>query len=108
MAQLRQDYQQFIDRDAEVIAVGPENTKQLSDYWRSKKIPFIGIPDPAHTIAKKFGQEVNLLKMGRLPALFVIDKNGMIRLEHHGASMSDIPPNKQVLARLDELNEEFS
>jgi peroxiredoxin len=106
MAQLRRDYQQFIDRDAEVIAVGPEKAKSLADYWRSRKIPFIGIPDPAHTIAKKFGQEVNVLKMGRMPALFVIDRDGKIRLEHHGASMSDIPPNEQILSLLDELNEE--
>jgi len=105
MAQLRQDYQQFIDRDAEVIAVGPENARLLSDYWRSEKIPFIGIPDPAHTIAKKFGQEVSLPKLGRMPALFVIDKDGRIRYEHHGASMRDIPSNKHILSLLDELNE---
>jgi peroxiredoxin len=108
MAQLRRDYQQFIDRDAEVIAIGPEKVKPLADYWRNEKIPFIGIPDPAHTIAKKFGQEVNLLKMGRMPALFVIDKGGKIHLEHHGASMSDIPSNEHVLSLLDELNEESS
>ena len=108
MAQLRQDYQQFIDRDAEVIAVGPENSKTLSGYWLREKIPFIGIPDPAHTIAKLFGQEVNLLKMGRMPALMVIDKDGKIRYEHYGASARDIPLDKDILRLVDELNKELS
>jgi peroxiredoxin len=53
--QLRQGYQEFIDRNTEVIAVGPEAVKLLLGYWHSEKIPFIGIPDPAHIIAKLFG-----------------------------------------------------
>ena len=104
--QLRQDYQQFVDHNSEVIAVGPENAKSLSAYWRREKIPFIGIPDPAHIIAKQFGQEVNPFKMGRMPALIVIDKEGRIRYEHYGASMSDIPSNEHILSLLDELNKE--
>jgi len=35
IAQLSQDYQEFIDRDAEVIVVDPETAKPLSDYWLS-------------------------------------------------------------------------
>jgi peroxiredoxin len=106
MAQLRRDYQQFVDRDAEVIAVGPESAKALTDYWLSEKIPFIGIPDPAHSIANMFGQEVKLLKMGRMPALIVIDKEGKIRYEHYGESMSDIPSNEGILSLLADINKE--
>ena len=29
MAQLRQDYQKFVDRNTEVITIGPEDTKNL-------------------------------------------------------------------------------
>ena len=64
MAQLRQDYQKFVDRHAEVIAVGPEDAKTFSDFWHSEKMPFVGIPDPRHIIAKLFGQKVNPLKIG--------------------------------------------
>jgi peroxiredoxin len=101
---LRQDYQKFIERNAEVIAVGPEDMKTFADWWHREKMPFVGIPDPKHIIAKKYGQKVDILKLGRMPALVVVDKEGKIRYQHYGESMSDIPPNEIILSLLDDLN----
>ena len=63
-------------------------------------------PTRKHVIAKLFGQKVNLLKLGRMPALMVIDKEGKIRYQHYGNSMSDIPTDKEILSLLDDLNKE--
>ncbi len=104
MAQLRQDYQAFVDREAEIIAVGPEDPESFDQFWEEHQMPFTGIPDPDHRLADLYGQEVHLLKLGRMPALFVIDKNGEIVYLHYGGSMQDITPNEEVLALLDELN----
>lgn len=106
MAQLRQDYDKFIDRQAEVIAVGPEDAKTFTDYWHKEKMPFTGIPDHKHVIAGLYGQKVNPLKFGRMPALVVIDKDGKIRHAHYGESMSDIVSSEDVLSLLDKLNKE--
>ena len=106
MAQLRQDYQKFIERNAQVIAVGPEDIKTFSDYWHQRKMPFIGIPDPKHIIANLYGQKVDPFKLGRMPALMIIDKSGEIKYRHYGNSMSDIPTNNDVLSMLDGLNKE--
>ena len=106
MAQLRQNYQKFTDRQAEVIAVGPEDQEAFSKFWDSHKMPFPGIPDPKHAIAKVYGQKVKPLKFGRMPALVVIDKEGRIRYGHYGDSMSDIPPDNDIISLLDELNRE--
>ena len=107
MAQLRRDYQQFIECDTEVIAVGPENERDFSDFWHKEKMPFTGIPDPKHVLAKLYGQKVDPFKLGRMPALFVIDKKGKIRYKHYGDSMSDIPTNKDILSLLDTFNREI-
>jgi len=106
MAQLRQEYRKFTDRQAEVIAIGPEDAKAFADFWVSHKMPFPGIPDPQHKIARLYGQKVNLFKLGRMPALVVIDKRGRIRYGHYGESMSDIPTDDEILSLLDELNKE--
>jgi peroxiredoxin Q/BCP len=106
MAQLRQDYQMFIDRNTEIIAIGPEGVEQFADWWHSHKMPFIGIADPKHIIAKIYGQQVKLRKLGRMPASLLIDKSGKIRYAHFGESMSDIPENQQILSLIDELNKE--
>jgi peroxiredoxin len=106
MAQLRQDYQEFQRRAAEVVIVGPENAKAFADYWTKEELPFVGLPDPDHSVANRYGQEVKLLKMGRMPALMVIDKQGVVRYQHYGNSMQDIVPNAEVLTRLDDLQRE--
>ena len=104
MAQLRQDYPEFIKRQAQVIVVGPENSQAFATYWRTHKLPFIGLPDPKASVLKLYGQEVNLFKLGRMPAQVIIDKSGMVRYCHYGHAMSDIPENAEILACLDELN----
>ena len=53
-----------------------------------------------------FGQEVKRLKLGRMPALIVVDKEGRMRNLHYGNSMQDIMKDEEVLALLDEINKE--
>jgi peroxiredoxin Q/BCP len=106
MAQLRQDYLKFVERNTEIIAIGPENPKAFADWWHKNKMPFIGIADPKHVVANSYGQQVKLLKLGRMPASVLIDKNGYIRYQHFGESMSDIPESQQMLSFIEELNGE--
>jgi len=106
MAQLRHDYQEFIKRNTEIIAIGPEDAESFADWWHNQHMPFIGIADPKHVIAETYGQQVKLFKLGRMPAQVIVDKQGRIRYQHYGNSMSDIPPDKDILSLLDELNKE--
>jgi peroxiredoxin len=107
MAQLRQDYKTFVDQGAEVIVIGPEDEQAFKEFWLKEKMPVPGIADPQHIIAKLYGQEVKMLKLGRMPALFLIDREGLVRFRHHGKSMSDIPQDGDVLDLLQKLNHEF-
>ena len=104
MAQLRQDYKKFADKNAVVIVAGPENAEAFKKYWEKESLPFIGLPDPEHTVLKTYGQEVKIFKLGRMPAQVIIDKQGMVRFVHYGHSMSDIPDNGELLSLLDEIN----
>jgi peroxiredoxin Q/BCP len=105
MAQLRQDYDEFVAQDTEVVVVGPEGAEAFSMYWKQNKLPFIGLPDPTHTVLKRYGQEVNLFKFGRQPAQVTIDKNGQVRFVHYGHDPSDIPSNEEILTLLKAMNE---
>ena len=105
MAQLRQNYQEFVDRDAEVVVVGPDNHQAFQNYWQREELQFVGLADPTHTVGRLYGQQSRLLRLGRLPALMVVDRSGHVVYKHYGSSMSDIPPIRQILAVLDELNQ---
>jgi peroxiredoxin len=106
MAQLRQDFEQFVERDVAILVIGPENAEKFAAYFSQHNLPFIGLPDPKHRILKLYGQEVNLFKLGRMPAQVLVDKQGIARFVHYGNSMSDIPSNEEILALADELNQE--
>ncbi len=106
MAQLRQDYPKFKNLNADIVVVGPEKPEKFRAFWQKEKMPFAGIPDPDHTVARLYGQQVKILKLGRMPEVVVIDKSGNIRYRHLGSSMRDIPENSQLLSLLEELNAE--
>ncbi len=93
----------FQQRGAEIIALGPDGPNAFKRYWESEQIPFIGLPDIKSKVSDTYYQEVNLFKLGRMPAIFVIDRQGMIRYAHYGDSMKDIPPNQVILDVLDQL-----
>jgi peroxiredoxin Q/BCP len=106
MAQLRQVYSKFKAQETEILVVGPEDADNFRMYWKSHKLPFIGLPDPTYSVLKRYGQEFNLFKLGRIPAQVLIDKQGVVRYAHYGKSMSDIPENEEILEIVQRLNAE--
>jgi peroxiredoxin len=105
MAQLRQEYDRFEENDTEVVVVGPDSAADFRDYWAENDLPFIGLPDPDHSVLKLYGQEIKLFKFGRMPAQVVVDKEGIARFVHYGHSMSDIPSNDEILESLGLVDE---
>jgi peroxiredoxin len=103
MAQLRDDYPEFVARDVEVVVVGPEDAAAFAAYFKKESLPFVGLPDAGHSVLKLYGQQVNLFKLGRMPAQVLIDKAGVARFVHFGHSMSDIPENEEILGLVDEI-----
>ncbi len=86
-----------------MLILGPDGPNAFKKYWAENDIPFIGLPDLRSRVANRYDQEVNPFKLGRMPALFVIDRERVIRYAHYGDSMQDIPPNEEVLAVLEQL-----
>lgn len=104
MAQLRQDHQAFIERETRVLVLGPEDAEAFREYFQTNNLPFTGLPDPKASVLKLYGQEVNLFKLGRMPAQLIVDKDGIVRFVHYGHAMSDIPENAEVLELIDQIN----
>jgi peroxiredoxin Q/BCP len=104
MAQLRQDFAEFGKMQTTILVIGPENAAAFARYFSEHDFPFIGLPDPAHTVLDLFGQQIKLFKFGRMPAQLLVDKTGMVRFIHYGKDMTDIPSNAEMLTLIDEIN----
>ena len=105
MAQLRQDYDEFVERDTAVLAIGPEKASAFTKYFNEHNLPFIGLPDPKHSVLKLYGQQIKLFKFGRMPAQVLVDKAGIARFVHYGNDMRDIPSNTDMLDLIDSLDD---
>lgn len=103
MVQLRQDYDKFVALGTEVVAIGPDSRQAFQDFWKENAIPFIGLADSDNQAARLYEQEVSLLKLGRMPAQLLIDKEGIVQFAYYSNSMSDITENDLILEKVAEL-----
>jgi len=98
---MKEDFQEFAARNTTIVVVAPHTSEKVSEYWKKEKLPMIGVPDENGKLANLYGQEWKLLRLGRMPALFVIDRKGNLAYAHFSKNMSDIPGNHEVLKVLD-------
>ena len=68
--------------------------------WESKSLPFVGLPDEKGRVARLYHQKVHLTKLGRMPALFILNKAGIVRYTYYSSSMKDIPRNEDLFPAL--------
>jgi peroxiredoxin Q/BCP len=103
MAQLCQDYKLFSQRNTEILILGPDSPDAYKRHWQQENMPAVGLADIKSKVANLYYQQINLFKLGRMPAQFIIDLDGIIRYAHYGKSMSDIPSNQVMFDLLDRL-----
>ena len=103
MMQLHQDFNKFLEKDTIILVVGPEKRINFEKYFEENGFEFYGIPDETQKVLKLFNQEVNLFKLGRMPAQMLIDKEGILKYVHFGHSMKDIPSNQEIFDSIDNM-----
>jgi len=100
---MKKDIKKFTDRKAQIVVIVPHGAEKTKSYWEKENLPYIGIPDPEGTLGKLYGQEWNLIKLGRMPALFIIDQKGSIAFAQYAKNMADIPENRGLFEILEGL-----
>jgi peroxiredoxin len=91
----------FVSRGASIVVVAPHARKEVEAYWKEHALPFDGIPDPGKRLGGLYRQEWKMLRLGLMPALFVVGRDGKIAWLHYSGGMSDIPENETVLEALE-------
>jgi len=101
---LRKDFEKFEQLDTYIYVIlvdGEENAKKMVDE-HAKRYPIFY--DQTKKVAKLLKQEIKLAKAGRMPALLIVDKQGIIQYAYYGDSMKDIPKNEVVFEILEKIN----
>jgi len=97
---LRDDYEQFTAAGASILAVAPEGVDAVAKYTEKTPVPYTIVSDADHVAFDAYDVASRALSLGQRPALFVIDRMGVVRFDSVGTQQWQIPANEQVLGVL--------
>jgi peroxiredoxin Q/BCP len=100
---LRDRYEEFEQRGAEVLAIAPDTTESARAYFQTHDIPFPCLADEDRTVFRQYDVKSALISLGQRPGLFVVDAEGVVRYAHLGFQQWEIPTVDETLEVLDEL-----
>jgi peroxiredoxin Q/BCP len=110
---LAQRYDEFRDRDAEVVSIVPEPLSEVEAWQDSYDLPYPLLADPDATVGDAYDQPVRFGVLGsvsdflgRMPAVVIVDRRGAdpeIAYVHRGSSTFDRPAIDDLLVELDTL-----
>ncbi len=84
-----------------ILVDDEENAKKM-EINHAKEYPIFY--DQSKMVSKLLKQEKKVKKGGRMPALLIVDKEGIVQFAHYGDSMKDIPKNEELFKVLEKLN----
>ena len=94
---MRDEHARFETAGAPVAVVVRERSERLRGHWASLRLPFVCVPDPDGRIAAAWGQQWRLVRLGRLPAQFVVARDGRVAFAHYSRDMTDIVSEAVIL-----------
>jgi thioredoxin-dependent peroxiredoxin len=97
---LRDDHAKFTEAGATVVAIAPEPIAAVERYVSRHPVPYAILSDADHAVFDAYDVASRAMSLGQRPALFVIDRDGIVRFDSVGTQQWQIPTNQQVLAVL--------
>jgi len=105
-------YEEFTDRDAEVIVVLPDSRSKARGWAEDLNLPFALLADEEASLGDEYGQKVRFGVIGslhdlvgRMPSALVLrqDNDGEVRVvyEHNGNTYTDRPSVDKLLAEVE-------
>ena len=70
---------------------------------RDNPYPFPLLADSDHTVFDRYDVVSTMMSLGQRPALFVIDRDGIVRFDSIGTQQWQIPTNDNVLQVVGQL-----
>lgn len=85
------------------MAVAPDTLDGVARFVRDRDYPFPLLADTEHRVFDAYDVASTLLSLGQRPALFVVDRGGIVRFDSVGTQQWQIPSNDNVLEVLSTL-----
>lgn len=100
---MRDDIEKFTSKGARVVAIAPDTAAGVAKFVDNNPYPFSLLADEDHHVFDAYDVISTMMSIGQRPALFVVDRDGVVRFDSIGTQQWQIPSNDNVLAVLDKL-----
>jgi peroxiredoxin len=100
---LRADIDRFQQASATVLTIAPDTLDGVSRFVRDNDYPFAILADTDHGVFDAYDVANKLMSLGQRPAVFVVDRDGIVRFDSVGVQQWQIPSNDNVLNVLSSL-----
>jgi peroxiredoxin len=95
---LREDIDRFTSAGAQVVTIAPDSAAGVTRFVRDNPYPFPLLADTDHAVFDRYDVVSTMMSLGQRPALFVVDRDGVVRFDSIGTQQWQIPTNDNVLA----------
>ena len=83
-----------------MVSIAPDTVEGVCRFVRNGGYPFPLLADPEHAAFDAYDVVSKLASLGQRPAVFLVDRDGIVRLDAIGTQQWDIASNDDILALL--------
>ena len=94
---MREDIERFTGAGLKVVAVAPDTAEGVARFVRDRDFPFPLLADSDHSVFDAYDVVSRMASLGQRPAVFVVDRDGIVRFDSIGTQQWQIPSNDTVL-----------
>lgn len=98
---MRGRYEEIRERGVEIVAIAPGTREQAGAFAAERDLPFPCLADPELEAYVAYEVESHLLSLGRRPALYAIDRKGIVRYAFIGTQQWQVGDTNEALAALE-------
>jgi len=100
---LQEDIERFTGAGAKVVSVAPDTVEGVARFVRDRDYPFPLLADRDHTVFDAYDVVSRMMSLGQRPAVFVVDRDGIVRYDSIGTQQWQIPSIDTVLEAVAKL-----
>jgi peroxiredoxin len=98
---LRGRYGEIRSRGVEVLALAPGTLEETGAFVAARELPFPALADPGREVYRAYDVESRLFSLGQRPALYAIDREGIVRYAFLGSQQWQVGDVDEALAALE-------
>lgn len=98
---MREQYDEIRGKNVEVLALAPGRLDEAAAFAVARGIPFPLLADPRLAVYRAYHVESRLLSLGQRPALYAIDRKGVVRYAFLGTQQWQVGDTEEALAALE-------